>query len=234
MDSVERRVNSRKISRIEKNITDIISAIDSEDDETLNVYVLRQHDERLHDLKAELGIISNSLMAMDIGDMDPLFASQAALEKNMFECGIKIKKLLSSFPPSSDTVRSATSMEAKGVRLPKLEVPTFDGQVVHWQSFWEQFDISIHSRASLSKTEKLVYLKSALKSGSARGVIEGLSQSGEHYDEAIASLKDWYNRPRLIHQAHVRMILEAPNVKDGTGRELRRLHDIVQQHLRAL
>ena len=30
------------------------------------------------------------------------------------------------------------------------------------------------------------------------------------------------------------MILEAPPLKEGTGKELRRLHDSVQQHLRAL
>ena len=30
------------------------------------------------------------------------------------------------------------------------------------------------------------------------------------------------------------MILETPSLKEGTGRELRRLHDTVQQHLRAL
>lgn len=48
------------------------------------------------------------------------------------------------------------------------------------------------------------------------------------------SLKAHYNRPQLIHQTHVRMILEATPLKDGTGRELRRLHDVVQQHLRAL
>lgn len=30
------------------------------------------------------------------------------------------------------------------------------------------------------------------------------------------------------------MILEAPPLKEGTGKELRRLHDTVQQYLRAL
>ena len=34
-------------------------------------------------------------------------------------------------------------------------------------------------------------------------VHEGLSSTGDHYDEAIECLKARYNRPRLIHQAHV-------------------------------
>ena len=39
--------------------------------------------------------------------------------------------------------------------------------------------------------------------------------------------------PIQFHQMHVRLILEAPPLKEGTGKELRCLHDIVTQHLRA-
>ena len=64
--------------------------------------------------------------------------------------------------------------------------------------------------------------------------MEGLSNSGDDYKEAIDCLRKRYDRPRLIHQAHVRAILEAPALKEGNGKELRRLHDIINQHLRAL
>lgn len=47
-------------------------------------------------------------------------------------------------------------------------------------------------------------------------------------------MKSRYDRPQLIHQAHVKVILDTPHIKDGSGKELRRLHDEVQQHLRAL
>lgn len=65
-------------------------------------------------------------------------------------------------------------------------------------------------------------------------MIEGLSGSSDDYKEAINCLRQRYDRPRLIHQAHVRAILDAPPLKDGNGKELRRLHDTVAQHLRAL
>ena len=113
-------------------------------------------------------------------------------------------------------------------------MPTFDGSILNWKTFWEQFDVSVHDRSNLTDSEKLAYLRHALKDGSAKTVIEGLSRSGEYYDEAITCLKSRYDRPRLIHQAHVRKILEIPNLKDGSGRELRRLHDAALQHLRAL
>jgi hypothetical protein len=113
-------------------------------------------------------------------------------------------------------------------------IPTFDSNILNWRSFWEQFCVPVHDRSSLSDSEKLVYLQHSLKNGSAKKLIEGLSRSGEFYVEAIECLKAHYDRPRLIHQTHVCMVLEAPALKDGTGRELRRLHDTVQQHLRAL
>ena len=43
-----------------------------------------------------------------------------------------------------------------------------------------------------------------------------------------------FDRPRLIHQTHVKKILESPQLHDGNSKELRRLHDTVQQHVRAL
>ena len=67
-----------------------------------------------------------------------------------------------------------------------------------------------------------------------QSVIEGLSCSGDNYSVAVECLQVRFDRPRLIHQAHVRMISETPTLKDGTGKELRHLHDTAQQHLRAL
>lgn len=79
-----------------------------------------------------------------------------------------------------------------------------------------------------------MYLQNSIKDSPAKYAIEGLSKSGEHYEEAVKCLKSRYDRPRLIHQAHVRRILNAPVLKEGSGKELRILHDIVLQHLRAL
>ena len=79
-----------------------------------------------------------------------------------------------------------------------------------------------------------MYLQQSLKGGTAKGTIEGLSRSGEYYTEAIECLQSRYNRPHRIHKTHICMILEAPSLKEGNGKELWRLHDTVQQHLRAL
>ena len=120
------------------------------------------------------------------------------------------------------------------MKLPKIDIPKFDGNLLKWRTFWEQFKVSIHERDNLSEAEKLVYLRHSLSEGSAKHVIEGLSRTGECYQDAIECLCSRYNRPRIIHQTHVRMIMNAKPLTDGSGKELRQLHDTVQQHLRAL
>ena len=90
-----------------------------------------------------------------------------------------------------------------GVQLPRIEVPTFDGNILNWQIFWEQFDSAIHNKSQLNDSDKLTYLRDALKDGPARYVIEGLTQMADSYQEAVRCLKDRYNRPRLIHHEHV-------------------------------
>ena len=114
------------------------------------------------------------------------------------------------------------SPESKGVKLPKLDVPKFGGSILNWRSFWEQLCVVVHDRPHLLDSEKL---QQSLKGGSAKGVIEGLSRSGENYAEAVECLQARYDRPRLIHRTHVRMILEAPQLVEGSGKELRKLHD---------
>ena len=154
--------------------------------------------------------------------------AQKRLDDLVFECELSIRKLIWTETPPTPTL---TSEEHQDVKLPKLSAPTFDGKITSWTSFWEQFHIVIDSRTNISNVEKLAYLRNSLKDGSAKGII---AQSGDYYAEAIATLKARYDRPRLIHQSHIQAILEAPGLKDGTGRDLRKLHDTTQQHLRAL
>ena len=47
-------------------------------------------------------------------------------------------------------------------KLPKLDLPKFEGNVLEWESFWDSFDSAIHSNNTLSEVQKFNYLKSLL------------------------------------------------------------------------
>lgn len=61
----------------------------------------------------------------------------------------------------------APVVHKEGIKLPKINVPTFDRGIMNWRSFWEQYKVSIHSREQLSNLEKLAYLRHSLKDGPA-------------------------------------------------------------------
>ena len=117
--------------------------------------LLHQH-EQLRDYK-ELGDIRDSLLSKELVESDELIliSLQAQYEKELFNCSLKIKKLLSSSHPSEST---PVPGDCKGVKLPKINVPKSDCNIVNWRTFWK-FHTSIHSRSNLSDSEKLVYLR---------------------------------------------------------------------------
>ena len=47
-------------------------------------------------------------------------------------------------------------------------------------------------------------------------------------------LKRRYDQLRFIYREHARVILDVLFLVEGNGKEVRSLHDIVNQHLRAL
>ena len=99
----------------------------------------------------------DELDRMELDDSDKLFGLQDTLESQV---SVKIKKLLA--PACTPSEASTPPSESKGVRLPKLDVPTFDGNILNWRSFWEQFRISVHDRTHLSDSEKLFFSISLL------------------------------------------------------------------------
>ena len=60
----------------------------------------------------------------------------------------------------------------------------------------------------------------------------GLAQTVDNYVGVVECLKECYDRPLLIHQAHVRSILESTSLKEGKSKELCHLHDVVNQNMR--
>ena len=232
------KLSSRKLNHLERGILAIRDAITALPTDHGDVSLIEQYEFQLSDHKTELSKIHAILLSVDdeseVGDQLSL---HSRLEATLFDCFHLARRLLKTYKDFEATATStagSTDGSGSGVRLPKLAVPTFDGNILNWRQFWEQFCVSIHNRPNLSNAEKLVYLQHALKEGSAKPIIEGLSQSGEQYAEAVKCLTARFDRPRLLHQTHVKMILDTPQIREGTGRELRRLHDVTQQHIRAL
>ena len=117
---------------------------------TDNTCSLQLHQEKIADLRHDLAEIHDSAFKMGLNDAGKLMGMLTEIEKEIFECSL----LQSSKDPPTTSTTSTTS-DSYGVKLPKLDIPTFSGNVLEWQTFWEQFRVSVHDRP-ISDAEKLV------------------------------------------------------------------------------
>jgi len=77
------------------------------------------------------------------------------------------------------------------MKLPKLTLPTFDGNVLRWQEFWDVFNTAVHQQTAISDVTKFSYLKGSLK-GSAASVIYGISVTNDNYrSDRLITGKIW-------------------------------------------
>ena len=74
------------------------------------------------------------------------------------------------------------------VKLPKLALKRFNGDLTKWATFWDSFESSIHSHPGLLGVDKFNYLNTLLE-GPAAEAISGLKLTTANYGEAVAILK---------------------------------------------
>ena len=185
----------------------------------------------------EIGALGTQLAGI-IGEI----LSLPGEEKDLVDSAMSIKKTLKELNYESSRLIHGLEKAPKihgvysepAIELPKINIPTFDGDTLNWVTFWEQFDLTIQSNKKLHDVQKLAYLRDAVEGGSSKHVIEGLSHSADSYTQAVECLQQRYDKPRFIHQSHVKAIVEAPTVKSGNAKELRLLHDTVNQHVHSL
>lgn len=120
------------------------------------------------------------------------------------------------------------------VKLPKLSIKRFNGDLTKWVTYWDSFNSSIHSNPSLSSVDKFNYLMSLVES-SAADAIAGLTITSANYDEAIDTLRRRFGDPQLIVNRHMEALLGVVAVSSHLDiKGLRTLHDTVESHVRGL
>jgi hypothetical protein len=75
------------------------------------------------------------------------------------------------------------------IRLPKLTMPRFKGELTKWNTFWDSFNASIHENDDISTIDKFNYLNYLLEGNAARA-IHGLPLTESNYNSANKILKD--------------------------------------------
>ena len=179
-----------------------------------DICLSHQWEEQLCELKQELSNLSKSFVPLDLDDKDEMTVLQATLNTVIFDNSLKIKRLLEKLAIPATT-------DSRGVKLPKIDVPAFNGNILYWKSFWGQFAVAVHTRTNISDTEKLVYLRHSVKEGSAKHVIEGLSREGlscVHEGFAMLVLQTTHKALRPFRYLFLTSTVPQPQVCTTWGR----------------
>ena len=144
---------------------------------------------------------------------------------------VRVERALSE--SSSSKLSGSEPATRSHAKLPKLNLPTFNGDLTSWMTFWDSYEVAVHENKSLSDVEKFTYLRT-LVSHAAKEAIAGFALTSANYLDAIQVLKDRFGNKDRIILKHMEALLAIESVRDNDVTALRTLYDKVEAHTREL
>ena len=124
---------------------------------------------------------------------------------------MKAENIRSSISVSDDVISvSSSSSTSVSANLPKLTLPTFSGDLITWQGFYDSFTSIIDSRKDLSEVDKFQYLLSSLRD-EEKHCLQGLPLTSANYSVAKELLEGRFGRKEKIVQQHIQCLLNVSN-----------------------
>eukprot|EP00731_Ephydatia_muelleri_P027563 Em0019g436a len=185
--------------------------------------------------KATVGrIIADAKTALEAQERSiPKLEQQQKKLREKYEIIKKLDGEIQSQIEAEDDVSNEIE-QADIVKLPKLSLRKFDGDLTSWATFWDSYESSIHLNPDLSSVDKFNYLHS-LVDGIAAEAIAGLALTSSNYEEAIALLKKRFGNKQQQISKHMEILLHLePLASPHNTRGLRHLFDKVEAQVRSL
>lgn len=148
---------------------------------------------------------------------------------------IREKSMQTAIAPLNETVFNNTinNNAHSDFKLPRLSLPTFDGNLKEWQSFYDLFTSTVHENTSLSAAQKFKYLKGQLK-GTALDLVKHFRVDDHNYNEAFQRLVKRYNKKKPIVESFIREFLNQPKFSKASSTAITQIHDCVDETVRGL
>ena len=159
------------------------------------------------------------------------------IQRTSFTMCIKCTREVYEYERFSSRTGSERPRSERPFKRPALKIPKFSGSVGKWLQFWPHF-WKIHEDKTISKEDKLEYLKQTMEKGSkAESIVQGYPTSAKNYEKAFNSLKNRFGRDDLLVEYYTRKLL-ALVLQSATNKEKKasvsEVYDKVSAHIRAL
>ncbi|UYV62250.1 K02A2.6-like [Cordylochernes scorpioides] len=137
--------------------------------------------------------------------------------------------------PTTSEVSFASSSHHRTVKLPKIELKKFTGEIKDWLGWWAQFN-KIHVDPALEDSDKFQYLVQSMSPGTrASKLVDSYPLTAENYPKVIETLTERFGRPELLQQVYVRDLIRLM-IDCSSKQQLKvtSFYDELVTHLRAL
>ncbi|XP_069360031.1 uncharacterized protein [Maniola hyperantus] len=224
-----------KLQNLSTNASQIIETLD--DPTTQSPTVIQEAEIISSKLQTLLNRLSSELtnyfrLSNDPApdDISEISTVQLEAEDILCELKVKIKEKIKVIERENQVNRDTNPN--LNSRLPKLSLPEFDGDILQWSTFWDQFSSNIDKR-NLTDVDKLLYLKASLK-GEAKKIVEGLETTNKNYSIALVTLKNRYGKENHIIDAHYSALYRVKASTAMNVTEVRQTLNEIERHLRVL
>ncbi|XP_065079455.1 uncharacterized protein LOC135702362 [Ochlerotatus camptorhynchus] len=119
------------------------------------------------------------------------------------------------------------------VRLPKIDLPTFDGEIDGWIPFYDTYRSLIHNNKGLAAVDKFHYLMAALKDP-VKKLLDTTSVTGDNYKIAWDLLVSRYDNKRLLIKNHISLLFAIEPVRKESSAAILALVDQFERHVKIL
>ncbi|XP_043288426.1 uncharacterized protein [Venturia canescens] len=121
----------------------------------------------------------------------------------------------------------------RGPRLPRIDLPKFNGTPSEWLPFKDLFNSLVISNQTLSSVEKLQYLKTSL-TGSAEALLKNTTLTTDNFQKAWEALEVFYENKRLLVNSAFHSLLTLKRMTKESGSEMEYLYTNIMQIFRTL
>lgn len=174
----------------------------------------------------------SALIALIAVTENPDFAVDKEVRSSFMKQYFEVQSIYANlFPVNREN--NLNVVKSSNVQLPKISLPSFDGEYKEWPTFFDLFSSLIHRNLSLSNIEKFQYLMSSL-SKEPLSLIKNIPLTEENYNNAFSTLTERYQNKRLLASTCWQEIYNAPKLTNESVHGLRKLLETFSENLAAL
>lgn len=177
---------------LEKLDCDILEKLVNDDEILLEIENASEHTDKIIEVQTKLELSVEFLKQKMMEDVKPKIVVE---------------------PRNDNPIVITKTPTPKHTKLPELKIPKFNGSLLDWRRFWNQFEANIDKREDFPEVQKLTYLQTYLE-GDAERAIRGYATTAENYKKAKETLEARFGNKQARISAHMKELRSLKSVCD--------------------